>query len=93
MANGKDEVIGGQTGEDLMAEAASDALGDAVVLQTILSAAAKTLPPIDRAGARVSAAVDRARVLIRAAAELHAALSIVAPDAARLILQKHASAL
>lgn len=83
------DVIRGRSGEDVMAEAASDALGDAVVLQTVLSAAAKTLPPIDRAGARVSAMMDRARILIRAAAELHAALSVAAPDAARLIIQKH----
>lgn len=85
------DVIPGRTGEDVVAEAAADALGDAVVLQTVLNAAAKTLPPIDRAGARVSALVDKARVLIRASAELRAALEVVAPDIVRIILAKHAA--
>jgi hypothetical protein len=74
----------GQRAEDLVAEAASDALSERQMLQVMLSAAAGTLPSIDRAGARVAAACELARVYIRAAADLHDALARVAPDAARI---------
>lgn len=84
------DVLRGGRGEDLMAQAAADALDEETILRTILSAVAKTLPPLERAGERSAAMAELARIYIRASVDLHAALALVAPDAARAILEEHA---